>query len=78
MLGYCAQGINYGGTVLLGGGLRSPSAFLVFIVFAKQLPPSRPCSNIRSAYTHNLRFRKKKKLQPSDEKKKKKENTCVS
>ena len=32
MLGYCAQGIIYGGTVLLGGGLRSPSAFLVNII----------------------------------------------
>ena len=29
MLGYYAQGIIYGGTVLLGGGLRSLSAFLV-------------------------------------------------
>ena len=28
MLGYYAQGIIYGGTVLLGGGLLSLSAFL--------------------------------------------------
>ena len=32
MLGYYAQGIIYGGTVLLGGGLRSPGAFLVIII----------------------------------------------
>ena len=31
MLGYYAPGIIYGGTVLLGGGLRSPSAFLVCV-----------------------------------------------
>ena len=33
MLGYYAQGKIYGGTVLLGGGLRSPSAFLVSIFY---------------------------------------------
>ena len=32
MLGYYAQGIIYGGTVLLGGGLHSPNAFPVIII----------------------------------------------
>ena len=36
MLGYYAQGIIYGGTVLLGGGLRSPSAFVVIIIDLRQ------------------------------------------
>ena len=39
MLGYYAQGIIYGGTVLLGGGLHSPSAFLVIIVIIVTRPP---------------------------------------